>query len=46
MSELPTNESTSKPEVKKNSNYQAVIILIVFIVMFVGLVAYEIATRK
>lgn len=37
----------NKPvEPKKSSNTQALVILIVFIVMFVGLVAYEIMTKK
>ncbi len=46
MNESNENQTPSTPEGKKNSNMQAVVILVVFIVMFLGLVAYEIATRK
>lgn len=42
MSDLKDNNA----EPKKTSNKQAVIILVVFIVMFVGLVAFEVATKK
>lgn len=45
MSDLENKPETTT-ESKKTSNTQALMILIIFIVMFVGLVAYEMMTKK
>ena len=46
MNDLKKQDGVQPAAPKKNSNAQALIILGVFIVMFIGLVIYEVATRK